>query len=49
VIAVSAPVPGLGWTVIVEEPVDEAFEAANEMRRDLILVAAAAAILAGWL
>jgi nitrogen fixation/metabolism regulation signal transduction histidine kinase len=41
-IAVSAPVADLGWTVVVEQAEDEALEIAYTLRRQLLLVIAGA-------
>lgn len=46
VLAVAAFVPELGWTLIVEQPVAEAFAASSLMRRDLAIIVAFAALLA---
>ncbi len=46
VIALAAPVADVGWTVIVEQPIAEAFRGANVMKRDLYAIVAGAAILA---
>jgi signal transduction histidine kinase len=44
-LAVSAHIPQLGWTVIVEQPTDEAYAAADTLQRQLV-VAIAIALLA---
>ncbi len=45
VLAVWAEVPDLGWTVVIEQPVAEAFAPARAMRRDLYIVIAVALVL----
>src|SRR4029077_17413330 len=42
VLGVAAPLDTLGWTVIVEQPRSEAFQVADQLQRQLILVAALA-------
>lgn len=37
--------PGLGWTVIVREPVDNAFAPVSTLKERLLLICAAAAII----
>jgi len=52
VISLSAEVPDLGWTVIVEQPVSEAFAASRAMQKDLmwtILIAVVMATVLGLL
>jgi signal transduction histidine kinase len=52
VLAVWAEVPELGWTLVVEQPVSEAFAAANDMQRAMLYVIVGAlgfALLAGLL
>jgi signal transduction histidine kinase len=49
VIALSAAVPDLGWTVIVEQPVAEAFAAARAMQKSLVWTIVIAVILASIL
>jgi signal transduction histidine kinase len=46
VIALAATVPSVGWMVIVEQPVAEAFRGAQLMKRDLYLIAGIMAALA---
>jgi two-component system, NtrC family, sensor kinase len=46
VIAIAAVVPKVGWTLVVEQPVAEAFAGVRLMRRDLWLAVGLAAILA---
>jgi signal transduction histidine kinase len=46
VIALSATVPGLGWTVVVEQPISEAFRGANLMSSALAWTTLGAAIVA---
>jgi signal transduction histidine kinase len=45
VLGVGAPLPALGWTVIVEQPIDEAFAIPNRLQQQLI-IAITAALLA---
>lgn len=49
VLAMSAAVPDLGWTVVVEQPIAEAYRAATWMTRDLLVVVGAATFLAIFL
>lgn len=46
VIALAATVPDVGWTVIVEQPIAEAFAASSAMRMDLLWAILAAVVLA---
>lgn len=46
VIALSAAVPDVGWSVVVEQPIAEAFAGAKLMRRDLWFAVGLAAIFA---
>ncbi len=46
VVAVVADVPGTDWKVLVEQPVSEAFAPARAMRRDLLVIGAAALLVA---
>lgn len=46
VIAVAVEVEGLGWRLIVEQPVAEAFRSAKEMRRDLFIILILALVVA---
>jgi signal transduction histidine kinase len=46
VVGIAVDVPPMGWNVVVEQPVAEAFAAANIMRRDIFLVVACAAAFA---
>lgn len=46
VVAVVADVPGTDWKVLVEQPVTEAFAPARAMRRDLLVIGAAALLVA---
>jgi two-component system, NtrC family, sensor kinase len=45
VLAVRADVPEVGWTLVIEQPVEEAFAPARAMRRDLFIVIAVALAL----
>ena len=45
VLGVGAPIPALGWTVIVEQPLDEAFAIPNRLQQQLV-IAIGAALLA---
>jgi two-component system NtrC family sensor kinase len=45
VLAVAAPVPEVGWTLVIEQPVEEAFAPARAMRRDLAIVIGVALLL----
>ncbi|MFH0903068.1 MAG: sensor histidine kinase [Pseudomonadota bacterium] len=45
VVSVSADVAGVGWTLIVEEPVAEAYRAATVMKKDLFVVVGLALVL----
>jgi two-component system, NtrC family, sensor kinase len=47
VLAVAATVPGAGWTVIVEQPVEEAFDAAASMRSALWRVVLVSIVVMG--
>jgi two-component system, NtrC family, sensor kinase len=49
VIALSAQVPDVGWTVVVEQPVAEAFAASTSMQRDLLWTILGAVVFAGVL
>ncbi|MCC7416563.1 MAG: sensor histidine kinase [Acidobacteria bacterium] len=47
----AARIPGLDWTVIVEQPTEEAYAAADQLRRQLVAaisIALFAMIAAGW-
>jgi two-component system NtrC family sensor kinase len=46
VIALAARVPDVGWTVIVEQPVAEAFAASHAMQRDLLWTILGAVVFA---
>lgn len=46
IIALASLVPKVGWTLVVEQPIAEAFSGARLMRRDLWLAVGLAAILA---
>lgn len=48
-LAVAAPVPDTGWTVIVEQPTAEAFEAAQVLERNLVIAIALALLATGLL
>ncbi len=41
-LGVAAPIPALGWTVIVEQPTAEAFASATELQRQLMIAISAA-------
>src|SRR5579871_1733694 len=41
-LGVAAPIPALGWTVIVEQPTNEAFASASQLQRQLIVAISAA-------
>ena len=45
-VAAFAPVGGLGWSLVVEEPADEAFAAARALRRQTLWGTGAAALVA---
>ena len=50
-LGVAAPIPSLGWTVIVEQPTSEAFALADQLQRELVMVitlALVATILLGY-
>lgn len=47
VLAVGAPVPGLGWVVVIEQPTAEAFALAAGMTTSLVLLVVLVALLAG--
>jgi signal transduction histidine kinase len=44
-LAVSAPIPQLGWTVIVEQPTSEAYASATALRQQLTVAIAAALLV----
>jgi signal transduction histidine kinase len=44
-LAVSAPIQGLGWTVIVEQPTSEAYASATALRRQLTIAIAVALLI----
>jgi signal transduction histidine kinase len=44
-LGVAAPIPALGWTVIVEQPTSEAFATAAELRRQLMYSASFALVV----
>lgn len=48
-LAVAAAVPDTGWTVIVEQPTTEAFEAAQVLERNLVIAIALALLATGLL
>ena len=45
VLAAAAPIPALGWTLIVEEPTEEAYGAARQLARQLFVAIGLAAIV----
>jgi signal transduction histidine kinase len=45
VLAVAAPIPALGWTLIVEEPTAEAYSAARQLVRQLFVAISLAVIV----
>jgi signal transduction histidine kinase len=46
VIALSTDVPGVGWTLVVEQPIAEAFRDVRRMRSELWLIVVGAAVFA---
>lgn len=44
-LAVAAPIAVLGWTVIVEQPINEAYAGARELRRQLVVAISAALLV----
>jgi len=44
-LAVAAPIPALGWTVIVEQPTDEAYSSATQLQRQLIIAISVALLV----
>jgi signal transduction histidine kinase len=44
-LGVAAPIPALGWTVIVEQPTREAFASAMQLQRQLIIAISAALLV----
>ncbi len=45
IVAGVAPVPDRGWVVVVEQPVSEAFAAARDMKRTLVVICVAALVI----